>query len=30
LGYFSLTLSLLVIFFITLVFIRKFKEVERT
>ena len=30
LGYFSLTLSLLVIFFITLFFIRKFKEVERT
>lgn len=30
LGYFSLTLSLLVIFFLTLVFIRKFKEVERT
>ena len=29
LGYFSLTLSLLVIFFITLFFIRKFKEVER-
>jgi MFS family permease len=29
LGYFSLTLSLLVIFFLTLVFIRKFKEVER-
>jgi len=30
LGYFSLTLSLLIIFFITLVFIRKLKEVERT
>ncbi|MBY8992777.1 MAG: MFS transporter [Candidatus Lokiarchaeota archaeon] len=29
LGYFSLTLSLLVIFFITLVFIRKFKEIKR-
>ena len=30
LGYFSLTLSLLIIFFITLVFIRKLKEVDRT
>jgi len=29
LGYFSLSLSLFVIFFITLVFIRKFKEIKR-